>query len=261
MIKYLSPGSLPSLRISRLKTRLSSKRVRLTTDTKPIRVLLIDDHAAVRSLLRILIESQLGLKVIGEAGNRADALAIAARKQPDIILLDLDLGRDSGLDFLPELFTAAKDARVLVLTGVRDPGAHARAVRLGAMGLVMKEEAAEVVIKAIEKVHAGEVWLDRSTAAKVLTEITRAPEAKKSDPPTEAKESDPEVVKIATLTEREREVIALIGEGLKNKQIATRLQISETTVRHHLTSVFGKLGVSDRLELVIYAYRNSLAKL
>jgi DNA-binding NarL/FixJ family response regulator len=216
-----------------------------------IRVLLVDDHAVVRAGLRMLIESQPGLSVVGEAAKRADALAIAAREHPNIILLDLDLGGDSGLDLLPDLLTTATQSRVILLTGMRDPQAHHRAVLLGAMGVVLKEQAAEVVVKAIEKVHAGEVWLDRSMTARVLAEMSRT---------RTAKETDPEAIKIASLTEREREVIPLIGEGLKNKQIGDRLCISEATVRHHLTSIFSKLGVSDRLELVIYVYRYGLAK-
>lgn len=219
---------------------------------KSIRVLLVDDHAVVRSGLRVLVENRPGLKVVGEAANRVEAIDIAEREQPDIILLDLDMDSESGLDFLPHLLAAAQDSRILILTGVRDPEAHHRAIRLGASGLLLKEEAAEVLIKAIEKVHAGEVWFDRSTVGSVLAEISRATNAKKK--------ADPEATKIATLTKREREVISLIGEGLKNKQIASRLFISETTVRHHLTSIFDKLEVPDRLELIIYAYRHALAK-
>ena len=199
----------------------------------------------------MLIESRSGLKVVGEAGNRAEALTVAAREQPDIILLDLDLRGVNALDFLPELFTAAEDARVIILTAVHDPEAYHRAMLLGAMGLVFKEKAAEVVIRAIERVHAGEVWFDRTLIGNVLTELSRASATKKLDP---------EAAKVSKLTEREREIAALIGEGLKNKQIANRLFISETTVRHHLTSVFDKLGVTDRLELIIYAYRHGLAK-
>ena len=219
--------------------------------TRPISVLLVDDHAVVRSGLRVLIDNRPGLRVAGEVAHSADALALAAAEQPDVILLDLDLAGDSGLDLLPKLLKAAGNTRVIILTGVRDPEAHYRAMRLGASGLVLKEKAAEIVIKAIEKVHAGELWFDRSLMGSVIAEIARDSGAKKKD--------DPEAAKIATLTEREREVIALIGEGLKNKHIAGRLFISETTVRHHLTSIFDKLGTSDRLELVIYAYRHGLA--
>lgn len=216
--------------------------------TRPVRILLIDNQVVVRSGLRMLIESQSGLKVIGEAGTCTEALTIAAREQPDIILLDMD--SDGGLDLLPKLLTAAKEARVLMLASGRDLEAYQHAVRLGAMGLVLKDIAAEDFIKAIKKIHAGEVWLDRLMTANVLAKMARGGE-----------QTNPEMAKNATLTEREREVISVIGEGLKNKQIASRLFISETTVRHHLTSIFAKVGVSDRLELIIYAFRHGLAKL
>ena len=221
-----------------------------TSLPQPIRVVIVDDHGIVRAGLRMLIESRPGTTVVGEASNAPEALAVAARTQPDIIVLDLDLGGKNGVDCLPELRAAASTARVLVLTGVRDPELHQQAIRLGAMGLVLKEKAADVLLQAIEKVHAGEVWLEPTMIANVLGAMTSA---RASQPP------DPEAAKIAALTEREREVVTLIGQGLRNKQIAQRLGISETTVRHHLTSIFAKLDVADRLELVIYAYRHSLA--
>jgi len=215
-----------------------------------IRVLLVDDHAVVRAGLRMLIESQPDLVVIGEAASRAEALQIAVREQPDIVLLDLDLGRDTGLDVLTDLPDAARDARVLLLTGVRDPEQHHRAILLGAMGVVPKEQAAEDLLTAIEKVHAGEVWLGGALMARVLGRLGPQPTMQ---------EVDPAGQQIARLTTREREVIELICEGLQNKAIADRLVISETTVRHHLTSIFNKLAVTNRLELVIYAYRHGLS--
>jgi DNA-binding NarL/FixJ family response regulator len=218
--------------------------------TDPIRVLLIDDHVVMRKGLRMLIENQSGLRVVGEATDRSAAIQSAAREQPDIILLDLDLGEESGLDILPELRAAAKAARVIVLTGIRDPAEHRQAVRLGATGMVLKEQAIDTLVKAIERVYAGETWLDPALVANILAERSRA----------RGRDADPEVARIAALTEREREVIALIGEGLKNRQIGKRLSISETTVVHHLTSIFDKLGVANRLELVTYAYRHGLAK-
>ena len=222
-----------------------------TSLSQPIRVVIVDDHVVVRTGLRMLIESRPGITVVGEASNGSEALAVVARTQPNIIVLDLDLGGESGLDYFPGLRTAASTARVLVLTGVRDPELHRRAVRLGSMGLVRKEEAAEVLLQAIKKVHAGEVWLEPAMIASVLGEMTG----------TRASQLlDPEAAKIASLTEREREVVTLMGQGLRNKQIAERLGISETTVRHHLTSIFAKLGVTDRLELVIYIYRHGLAR-
>lgn len=218
---------------------------------EPIRILIIDDHIIVRAGLRMLIENHEGMTVVGEAGTRIDALAIAANEQPDIILLDLDIGGESGLDFLRELLESATRARVLVLTGVRDPEAHRRAVHLGAMGLVLKDKAAEILIKAIEKVHAGEVWLDRALTASLISEITKSHQPKKVDP---------EAARIGSLTSRELEIVGLVCEGLKNRQIGDRLFISEATVRNHLTSILSKLGLSDRFELALYSYRQHLAK-
>lgn len=221
----------------------------MTTSTPTIKVLIVDDHAVVRAGLRMLIDQDPDMEVTGLAGNRSEALAAATSEQPNIIILDIVLGDDDGLSFLPELRAVAGKARVLVLTGLRSPESQRRAMRAGAMGIVLKEHAAEVLIKAIKKVHQGEVWLDRLAMGSVLQEIS------------ENKQPEPDKEKIASLTEREREVIGLVGEGLKNKQIASRLFISETTVTHHLSSVFSKLEVSDRLELIIYAFRHGLAKM
>lgn len=217
--------------------------------SEPIRILIVDDHAVVRAGLRMLIDQNPAMKVIGVAGNRSEALAVAASEQPNVIILDILLGDEDGLTILPALREVAKRSRVLVLTGLRGGESQRRAMLAGAMGVVFKDHAAEVLIKAINKVHEGEVWLDRSMIGSVMQEIT------------EKKLEDPEKEKIASLTDREREVIRAVGGGLKNKQIAERLFISETTVTHHLSSVFSKLEVSDRLELIIYAFRHGLAKI
>jgi two-component system, NarL family, nitrate/nitrite response regulator NarL len=214
-----------------------------------IRVLIIDDHLLVRAGLRILLESQRGVTVVGEASHAAEAVTIITRERPNIILLDLDVAAD--LDMLPALHTITSGIRVIVLAGVRDVESHRRAVRLGAIGLVRKEQASEVLLQALVKVHAGEAWLDRTLVASALAELTRMGVGQPADL---------EAMKIATLTPRERELITLVGEGLKNRMIATRLCIAEATVRHHLTSIFSKLGVVDRLDLVIYAYRHGLVR-
>ena len=224
----------------------------LAHQDRPIRILMIDDHAVLRAGLRMIIESRIGMVVVGEAENRRESLAAIAQEPPDIILLDLDLGDENGLDLLPELLTAVRDARIILLTGIRDAEVQRRAILLGAMGLVSKQKAADTVIRAIEKVYAGEVWLDRAMIASILNDRVN---------PNVAPDQNTETLRIAKLTEREREVIRLIGEGIKNRQIAERMYISEATVRHHLTSVFAKLGVEDRFELVIYAFQHGLAKL
>lgn len=216
---------------------------------KSIRILLVDHHTVVREGLRMLIENHPHLAVVGEAGNKEQALAEMARTQPHLVLMDLDLGSENGLDFINELFFLDDTLRVLILTGVRDAEIHRKAVKSGAMGVVMKDRPAEVLIKAIEKVYLGEVWLDHTTMAKVLTDARRSRAPQKPDL---------ELLKIESLTDREREVIALVAEGLGTGQLAKRLFISEKTVRNHLSSIYSKLDVSDRLELALYAARHSL---
>ena len=222
-----------------------------TAPSRGIRVMLVDDHKVVREGLRLLIQSQPGFKVVGDAGNSKEALLVAAREQPDVILLDLDLGTESGIDIIPQLLATARSARVLALTGLRDPEVHRQAILHGAMGVVQKENASEVLLKAIQKIHSGEIWYDRSKLGGVLADILRGPEANKTD---SAAASSP------TLTQRESEIVALVSQGLKNKQIGDKLFISHITVRHHLTSIFTKVGVSSRLELIVYAYNQGLAK-
>jgi two-component system nitrate/nitrite response regulator NarL len=124
-----------------------------------------------------------------------------------------------------------------------------KVVEDGVVGVVFKSQSPEVLVKAIEKVWAGEVWLERSLIANVLTRLSR------NQP---VSQPDPELENFSRLSEREKEVVRLIGKGLKNKRISTELCISETTVRHHLTSIYNKLGVSDRLELLVYAHRYGL---
>jgi two-component system, NarL family, nitrate/nitrite response regulator NarL len=216
-----------------------------------VRVLIVDDHGIMRAGLRMLLESQSGIMVVGEASSCADALALATCTQPDVIVLDLDLGGENAVESIPTLLRTAPETRILVLTGLRDPEVHRQAIRHGALGLVFKEKAVETLLQAITKVRAGEVWLEPTMIAQVLGDLTRP----QSSPQTSA-----ETAKIARLTEREREVITLVGEGLRNKHIAERLYISEATVRHHLTAIFAKLDVSDRFELAIYAYQHGLAK-
>jgi len=223
----------------------------INTNTTSIRILMVDDHELFLSGMRSMIETEPGLSVIGQAVNQTAALE-AARLRPDIILLDLDLGSQLAVDFLPDLLRVGESSRIVVVTGVPDPVLHLHAIRLGAMGVVMKVEAASMLFKAIRKVHAGEVWLKGSMMATVMTEFVHMPSKR---------HEDPETVKIASLTERELEVIALLGEGRRNKQIGERLFISEKTVRHYLTSIFDKLHVNDRLELMIYSYRHGLAKM
>jgi DNA-binding NarL/FixJ family response regulator len=220
------------------------------TKQKPIRVLLIDDHIILRAGLRLLVEKQTNAAVIGEARDRSEALEIAASEQPDIVLLNLDLRSESGLELIPQLLAAMKHGRVIALTGLRDSGEQARAIQLGASGLVLKDDEVSHLINAIERVHQGEFWFEPSVSSKLLGRIAIIAE--------NIGKTNPESVKGSVLTKRELEIIALVSEGMKNKQIADRLFISEGTVRNHLTVIFDKLNISDRFELIIYALRHKL---
>jgi len=216
-----------------------------------IRLLIVDDQLVVREGLKLLIDNHPGIKVAAMASTRAEALEMIVRESFDLVILNLELGGESALSFIPHLREAATTARILVLTGLRDSETHQKAVQLGAMGVVLKEEAADRLLKAIEKIYEGEVWLERVALGSLLWQMS----SRNKEP------LDPQVKRISSLTDREREVIILIAQGLKNKQIAARLFISQTTVTHHLSSIYSKLGVSDRLELVVYAFANKLAKL
>ena len=218
---------------------------------KAIRILLIDEHTIVRAGYRMLIEVQSRMRVVAEA-SRDEAIDIARRETPDIILLDLGPEQHSlenDLDMISDLLTSCPTARVLALNGSDNPGIAEEAAHCGAMGLVNKNDSVQTLIKAIEKVNSGEAWFDRSILGAVLSRSPTNHANQQRD------------ARIANLTDRERGVVALIAEGLKNKQIAERLFISETTVTHHLSSIFSKLGVSDRLELVIYAFAHKLARM
>jgi two-component system nitrate/nitrite response regulator NarL len=221
------------------------------TDEDSIRVALVDDHKIIRDGLRDLIESRAGLTVVGDAGNRADAIALASREKPDVIVLDLDLGSDSGLALIPELRKASAASSIIILTGLRDVEKRDRAMELGAKGVVLKDEGATELLSAIEKVHrTGDYWLEAGAAKRILERRLRARDT-----------VDPESAKITTLTEREREIIALVGEGLENKEIAERLRpvVAEPTVRNNLSIIYDKLGIKGgRLGLLVYAYKHGL---
>jgi len=214
-----------------------------------IRIVIVCDDAIACLGLRALTRGNRRMTIVADA-NRSNAVEIINRERPDIILLDLQVDGLIGLDLIRAAFDSTNQARVLVLTDTLDLETHRRAVHMGAMGLVLKDRATEVLIKAIEKVHEGEVWLDRSLMASVLSERSR-----EERPQTR----DLNASRIASLTARELQVVELVCQGLKNKHIADRLFICESTVRNHLTSILSKLELSDRFELALYAYRQHLA--
>jgi two-component system, NarL family, nitrate/nitrite response regulator NarL len=217
-----------------------------------IRIAVIEEQELYRQGLCLLLSQQSDLEVIGDAAAWPDALALVKREQPDVVLLAIGPSNSTDIDCLPQLFASSEETKVLVLSDSMDQDLPPRAVRLGAAGVFFKNKRAEMLLKAIECVNAGEAWLDRTTTANLLRELS---------PRNRPVKKDPEEKKIASLSQREREVIKLVGQGLKNKQIAEKLFISDITVHHHLTSIYSKLEVTDRLELLIYAYRYSLAEL
>lgn len=218
-----------------------------------IRVMLVDDHQTMLWGLTKLIESEKPrMEVVGTATTCDEALAKIGLLHPDVILLDLDLNGVSALEVLPALLSNSA-SNVLIFTGARDQATLDLAIFKGARGVLRKDASAEHVIKAIEKTAAGEIWLDRQTLGRVFSEFV-VPKA----PP----QRDPAVEKHESLTAREQKVIYAVveGSGALNAALAERLFISEHTLRNHLTSIYHKLGVSNRLELYVYAVKHQLTK-
>lgn len=220
-------------------------------DKQPIRIVILDNHALVRAGLILLIEGKPGISVVGEAGNLSDGLQIISNLKPDIVLLELNLAEVASLDIISSIFSASDKSRLILVTGTSNPLVIQQAIEEGVVGVIFKTQSPDMLMKAIEKVHSGEVWLERSMIANVLSRLSR-----NNKPVKASSESE----NINELSEREKQIVRLIGQGYKNKRISTQLSISETTVRHHLTSIYNKLGVSDRLELLVYAHRHGLVK-
>ena len=216
-----------------------------------IRILIIDGHELFVEGIRTLIDKEPGMSVVGHASD-AGAAAEMTALQPNVILLEAVLQDRSTLDFIPDLLRLAPAARILILTGVTDPEIQVQAMRQGATGVLLKSESGRSLFAAIRKVHSGEAWVSRALAGSLMNRMWGgAPR----------KPQDPDKKRIASLTPREYDVVMLTAEGLRNKQIAERLLISETTVRHYLTSIFDKLEIQDRLELIIYAYQHGLVRI
>ncbi|MGZ3181790.1 MAG: response regulator [Telluria sp.] len=218
---------------------------------QPIRVMLVDDHQTMLWGLQQMINAEAPrMRVVGAARAGAEAVALAAQLQPDVILLDLDLGGESAVDYLPHML-ANGISRALVLTAERRQQMLDDAMRAGARGVLGKDAAADLVIKAIEKTHAGELWLDREALARVFsTLVAPGPQAAPTGP------------RGCALTERERHVVDAVVQysDCLNKTVAQRLCMSDHTLRNHLTSIYHKLGVKTRLELYVYATRHGLAR-
>lgn len=223
------------------------------TSPAPITVLLVDDHKTMLwGLERLVGSERSGMKVVATASNREEALAQAATHGPDIILLDIDLNGECSLDFLPALLVSGV-SRALVFTGMRDQATLDRAILAGARGVLRKDAPPEVLLRAIEKVHQGEMWIGQDMMTRIFGELTRV-----RMPPG----PDPHQEKLDSLTPKERKILDAIvaGNGKTNKALAESLFISEHTLRNHLVTIYKKLGVANRLELYVYVTRHQLPR-
>lgn len=217
----------------------------------PIRILLVEDHKIMLWGLERLIEGEsTHMQVIGKATNKIEVFAFLKLAKPDVVLLDLDLNGENSLDFLEALLQESQ-ARVLVLTASLDAVMHQRAIINGASGIVLKTESADVILRAIKYVHAGELWFDRAATSRLLRSLN-------APVPTFNKAA--QLSKIATLTPKERQVISAMAiiPGARNKAVADRLCMSEHTLRNHLTGIYAKLDLENRLELCMYAIEHKL---
>jgi two-component system, NarL family, nitrate/nitrite response regulator NarL len=210
-----------------------------------IRVLLVNSHQIVLWGLEKLINAESPrMEVVGKATNGPDAAHIAREKKPDILLLDLFLGVEKAANLIPGLLREGQ-FHIIIFTAFHDQAAIEEAVLNGARGVMYKEEPTENILKAIEKVHAGELWLGRSTTGRIFINFIRAGQ----------KPADSITKKMGALTKKERAIVIAFANhaGASNKKIAQKLCISEQTLRNHLTSIFSKLEITNRFELFMFA--------
>jgi DNA-binding NarL/FixJ family response regulator len=213
-----------------------------------IRVMLVDAHRMVLcGLQRLIDDEKPELEVVATATEVAAALELAAATKPDVVVVDVELATDQDASLVPGLING-RNTRVLVLSGARDDK-HELAILHGACGVVHKDDTPECLIKAIKKVHEGQLWLDRSTTGRLFVELSRQKSRAANDP---AKR------KLASLTERENDVVRSLAKqpGADNKTLASTLHIGEHTLRNHLSRIYDKLEVPNRLELYVFVQRH-----
>ena len=216
-----------------------------------IRVVLIDDHKSVLWGLERLIDSQNPrMQVVGKFTSYAEASSYLEKLSPDVILLDLDLGTEQGMDIIPQLVPRTH-AKILILTGSRDTALLDKALIAGARGIVEKEGSVETILEAIERINDGQLWMDQGRMGRIIIELCR----KKS-----LEENDPDRKKIATLTVRERDIVKAVTSrsGTTGIDVAKELHVTESTLRNHLSSIYSKLGLTNRLELWEFAHKHGL---
>lgn len=217
-----------------------------------IRVVLGDDHPIVRDGLKKLLLLEEDIAVVGEACDGREVVRVIEEKRPDVVVLDLRMPHMDGLAALQAIQQLEIRPKVIILTASEDKNEFVQAMKLGCSGIVLKQTAPELIVKSIRKVHAGEIWLDSITTAAVMKQFAEPGDVIGAHPPsTKSRERSP-------LSQREREIVSLVAQGYKNREMAEKMFISEQTVKNHLHNIFDKLGVSDRLELALYAIHKGL---
>ena len=218
--------------------------------SQPVRIVIADDHPIFRDGLRRLLEAEADLKVIGEACDGSEAVKMARQLKPDILLLDLAMPRMPGLEALREMSSgsASSSVRVILLTAAAEKKQIVEALQLGARGVVLKDSATQLLLKSIHTVMAGEYWVGRESVSNLVQYLRNLVQSSGE----EAKQ------KKFGLTPRELEIVSAVVAGYSNKEIAEYFKISEDTVKHHLSNIFDKLGVSTRLELALFAVNQAL---
>jgi len=224
----------------------------------PVRIVVADDHPIFCDGLSKLLALEKDLDVVAHARDGAEAFDAVQKLEPDILLLDLKMPGLDGFGTLQRMQAAGSPTKVIVLTASEDSNELVRAMKLGTSGIVLKQAATDLLVKSIRRVHAGENWFDSHTIAAMLRQLqppNPVPVAPSERPVPPYAISEHEA---SPLSRREREIVALVANGLRNKDLAEKLFISEQTVKNHLHNIFDKLGVSDRLELALYAIHNNL---
>ncbi len=227
--------------------------------TQPIRVLISDAQPIVLEGLRSILNQHATIQVVGEANDGVETIEKTVHLEPDVVLLDLKVPRVDCMTVLRSIQTRAPRTKVILFTTGDNKEDFVEAMKLGCSGILLKETPTNLIEKSILRVHAGEIWLDSNTTAAVIRHFSSPrdfPAAHTGAPAGPANGKSPR--ERAQLSQREREIIVLIAQGYKNKEIAEKMFITEQTVKNHLHNVFDKLGVSDRLELALYAIHNSL---
>jgi DNA-binding NarL/FixJ family response regulator len=218
-----------------------------------IRLLIADAFPVVRTGLRSILATAGEMQVVAEAQDGIEAIERTLELSPDVVLTELRLPNSEGLSVLRTLHTRAPQVKVILFTASENKDDFIEAMKLGCCGILPKDAAPSLILKSIQKVHAGEIWLDSNTTAAVIRQFASPMDSSLGQVGASTKPRER-----AQLSQREREIIVLIAQGYKNKEIAEKMFITEQTVKNHLHNVFDKLGVSDRLELALYAIHNSL---